>query len=107
MAQRVVFVIAEAQEQRRRQPGRAARIGLRLVAVGEDRVEDMRAKAGLGGMSARAMAIAKQRVQPPVALAAFGEVVGELDMAVAVAERACEIIEIERDAVPARQPAET
>ena len=50
MAQGVVAALAEPQEQPGREAGWSPDIGLRLVAVGEDRVENMRAKAGVGGM---------------------------------------------------------
>src|SRR5262249_38306342 len=95
VAQRVVPALSEPQKQPRRQTRRRPRIGLRLVAVGEDRVENMRAKAGLGGVSAGAMTVAEQRVQPAVALAALGKVVDKLDVAMPITECARQFVEVE------------
>jgi len=63
----------------------------------------MRAKAGLGGMAALPMTIAEQRVQPAVALAALREIVDQLDMPIAVAKRARDVVERQRRRVIAGQ----
>src|SRR5438874_11871078 len=97
MAQHVVGAVAEAQKQPGGEAGRAAGIGLRLVAIDEERVEHMRAEAGFGGMTALAVAIAEERVQPAVAAAAVaGKVVDQLDMAVAMAKPTGQVVERER-----------
>src|SRR5437879_428781 len=106
MAEGVVFAPAEPQEQPGRQPWRPPAIGLRFVAIGEDRVEDMRAKAGLGGVAAGAVAITEQRVQPAVAAAAASEIVDQLDMPGRIAERLGGVIERQRRRMAARQTAE-
>src|SRR2546422_9866262 len=68
----------------------------------------MRPKAGLGGMTAVPMAIAKQSMKPSVCLAPGGEVVDQLDMAVAVTQRidAFDLVEVERRRMRARQSPE-
>src|SRR5437764_12402981 len=96
MAQRIVRCLAKPQEQPGREPRRPADIGLRLVAVDAQRVEDMRAKAGLGGMTAVAVTITEQRVEPAVPVAARGEIVDQLDMPITVAERFRELVERQR-----------
>ncbi len=103
VAERIVAAVAEPQEQPGREAGRRAAIGLRLAAINQQRIEYMRAEAGLGGVPAGAMAIAEQRVQPAVAVAALGEIVDQLDMPVIAAEF---VAEAQRGRMVARQPAE-
>src|ERR1051326_9520171 len=105
MAQRVVRRLAEPEEQPGREPRRPADIGLRLVAVDAQRVEDMRAKARLGGMTGVAVTITEQCVQPAVPIAARGEIVDQLAMPVTVAERFRDLVERQRRRVIARQTA--
>src|SRR3954447_22134809 len=88
MAERVVFGVAEPQKQAGREARRRTAVGLRLAAIDQQRVEHMRAEAGLGDVPAVATAITEQGVQPAVAAssAALGEIVDQLDMTVIAAE---------------------
>src|SRR6266481_9027246 len=108
MAERVEGGFAEPQEQPGRQSRRAPRVGLRLVAIGQDGIEDMRSEARLGGVPAAPVAVAKERMQPSVCLSPFGEVIDQLDMAVPAAQRVetVDLVQIERSRMSARQPPE-
>src|SRR6516164_1290913 len=83
-------------------------VGLGLAAIGQNRIEYMCPKAGLCSMPAAPMAIAEQRVQPPVCGTAGGKIVDQLDMAVAAVQ--CldpgDLVEVERHTMCPRQPAE-
>src|SRR6185437_3439541 len=72
-----------AQEQTGRKPRCLAGIALRLVFVSKYRVEDMRAEAGLCRMARLAILITEQAVQPAVDLMPSGEIINDLDMAIA------------------------
>ena len=64
----------------------------------------MSAKAGFGGVATRAVAVAKDRVQPTIGFPPFRKVVSKLDMAVAVAQCIDPrlLVEIERGRMPPR-----
>src|SRR5208282_4382828 len=83
MAKRVERWRAEAQEKPGREARRRPRIGLRLVLIGEHGVEDVSTEARLGGVSARYILVSEDAVEPAIGFAPFGEIVNELDMAVA------------------------
>ena len=87
MTERVVSRLAKPQKQSGRQSRRAPGIGLRLVAIGQNGIENMCSEAGLGGMAATPMTIAKQGMQPPVSLAATREVIDQLDMTIPAFEQ--------------------
>ncbi len=108
VAERVVRRLAEAQEEARRQPRRAAGIGLRLAAIGEHGVEHVRAEAGLRAVPAAAVLVAEEAVQPAVAAAALAEIVDQLEMSVSRGEIGAvdDLVELDRDRLGALQPAE-
>ena len=60
---------------------------LRFTADGMDTVTDI-------GMMAGAMTIAKEGMEPTVAITALGKVVDQFDMAVALAERRGKAVEV-------------
>src|ERR671931_2235723 len=84
-----------------------AGVGLRLVAIGQDRIENMRAEARLGGVTAISAAVTKKRMEPTVGVNPIAKVVKQFDMAIRAAQRlhAVELVEIERGRVRARQSA--
>src|SRR5207245_6183227 len=98
LAQCVAAALAEPQKQSGRQSGRAPSVGLRLVTVGQNRVEDMCSKTGLGRMPALPMAISAYGMKPSVRLAPRRKVVDQLDMPIAIAQRvdARNLIQINR-----------
>ena len=63
-----------------RQPRRWTGIGLRFVAIGHRRIEDMGAEARFRDMAGVTVLVAKQRVQPAVSLAAIAKVIDQLGM---------------------------
>jgi hypothetical protein len=79
---------------------------LRLVAIGQNRIEEVRSETGLGAMTALPMTIAKQGMQPPVSLASAREVIDQLNMAVAAAEQTkiIDLVQIEHGRMGAREP---
>src|SRR5260370_5134870 len=68
----------------------------------------MRAETGLGGMAAATMPITKERMEPAICRAPSREVINQLDMAMALAQRinSLDLIEVEGGSVGARQPSE-
>src|SRR5260370_5373646 len=59
MAECVVSRLPKPKEQSGRQSGSTPGVGLRLVAIGQNRIEDVSTKKRLSGMNAFAMTIAK------------------------------------------------
>src|SRR5215472_4957461 len=86
LAQRIVAGLAEPQEQAGRQSWRPPAVGLRLVAISQNRVEDMRPEAGFCSVTAASVAIAEQRVQPSIRTTPSRKIIDQLDMAITVAQ---------------------
>src|SRR5260370_29438324 len=87
VAKRVIGRLAQTEEQPRRKPRRAPGVRLRLALVGECGVEHMRAETRLRGVTARAVLVAKQSMQPAVGQPPVREVIDPLPVAVTGSER--------------------
>src|SRR3546814_10645847 len=106
VAERVVGLRPEGEKEACGEAGRPAGVGLRLALVGQDGVEDVGAKGGLGDVARGLVFVAEQAVQPAVGLAARGEVVDQLHVAPFAASAVEEVLEVDEGRVVARQLAQ-
>src|SRR5437667_9861772 len=109
MTECVVVAGAEPQEQSGRQSRRTPGVRLRLVAIGQNRIEHMTPETGLGGMAALPVTVTEQRMKPPVGFSPGGEIIDQLDMAITLAQHidALHFVEIQCERVAARQSSES